>query len=382
MEMAKNLTEKDIASLKFVVCGPFTNAESEKYLDVLPAAGKYLYNLAWGLQENGAEVVKAVYVPYSIKASDEKNVRAAYKNEKIVELRGNSRRKSVAEYQDKILAEVSKKTVVVFYNMNYSLMGLYRKVVAKGGKPLLIVADHGHSSACKDLKRKLYAMACEREFKKFKKVIILSAQTKIKFNGSADVKVMEGGIKYSDFADYTAPIRREKIQYTSTGSLKPLLGVDMLLEAIHESKRDDFTFMFSGRGESVPDIESAAKLDSRIYCKGFLSRDGYTKMMEDTNVFVSARNMEFEKNNNSFPSKILEYLATGRIIVSTRFPGYQKFDNHILFYNGSTDELLKIMDDIASNYDVLAKKYYDSNRKFAESFDWKNQAQTLMDFVG
>ena len=367
--------------MKYIICGPFTNETSEKYMDVLPAAGKFLYNLSSGLECNGYEVIRAVYIPYDIKPGHEKMVETAYSNDQIVVRRGHERAKSTREYQKQILECVDRDTIVIFYNVNYSLFGLYEAVVKKGGKPLLILADHGHSSACKNIKRKIYAMMCEHEFKKFDKVIQLSAETKVKFKNDADRMVLEGGINYDEFKHYEMPVRRGKLYYTSTGSLKPLLGVDMLLKTIAESKRKDFVFTFSGRGESVPDIEKAAQIDTRIVCKGFLSRKEYSEMMSQTNVFVSARNMEFEKNNNSFPSKILEYLATGRIIVSIKFPGYQKFQKSIIFYNGTEDELLSIMDKIADNYDELARKYYIRNRKFAMSFDWKNQAKKIVDFM-
>lgn len=367
--------------MKYIICGPFTNEISEKYMDVLPAAGKFLYNLSWGLECNGHEVIRAVYIPYDIEHGRESLVEAAYSNDQIVVRRGSDRSKSTKEYQKKILASVNKNTIVIFYNINYSLFGLYEAVIKKGGKPLLILADHGHSSVCKNIKRKVYAMVCEHEFKKFDKVIQLSAETKVKFKRNASRMVLEGGINYDEFEHYEMPVRREKLYYTSTGSLKPLLGVDMLLRTIAQSKRNDFTFTFSGRGESVPDIESASKKDARIECKGFLSRSEYSEMMSQTNIFVSARNMEFEKNNNSFPSKILEYLATGRIIVSTKFPGYQRFQESIIFYNGTDEELLSIMDKIADDYDELANRYYTINRKFAMAFDWRNQAKRIAAFM-
>lgn len=367
--------------MKYVICGPFTNELSEKYMDVLPAAGKFLYNLSRGLEHNGYEVIRAVYIPYDIETGCEKLVEGAYSSDHIVVRRGDDRSRSTKEYQKKILEYVDQNTVVVFYNINYSLVRLHDAVVKKGGKPLLILADHGHSSVCKNIKSKIYAKICEHEFKKFDKVIQLSAETKVKFKKCADRMVLEGGINYDEFAHYEMPIRGNILHYTSTGSLKPLLGVDMLLRTIALRKCDDFIFTFSGRGESVSDIERVAQKDSRVEYKGFLSRSEYSKMMSETNVFVSARNMEFEKNNNSFPSKILEYLATGRMIISTKFPGYQKFQQAIIFYDGSDEELLSIMDMISDQYDELAVKYYIRNREIAKTFDWRNQAKRLAAFM-
>ncbi len=367
--------------MKYIICGPFTNEESEKYMDVLPAAGKYLNNFADGLEKNGCEVIRAVYIPYEIFPEKEELVRRAYTKEQILVLKDGDILKSVKEYQKRILEYVDKDTVVVFYNITYFLFGLFEKVVRKGGKPLLIVADHGHSSSCTNFKRKMYAYACEYEFKKFEKVIILSAETKIKFRKNAQISVMEGGIKFSAFENFAPPKRLDAMHYTSTGNLKPLLGIDNILSTVSKSKRNDFVFTFSGRGDSVPVIEEVSKSDKRVICKGFLSREEYSKMMDETNVFVSARNMEFEKNNNSFPSKILEYLATGRIIISTRFPGYKKFENNIIFYDGSDEALLKLMDELAENYEELAEKYYVSNREFVKTFDWEYQARKIIEFM-
>lgn len=102
--------------------------------------------------------------------------------------------------------------------------------------------------------------------------------------------------------------------------------------------------------------------------------------MKNANIFINPRNMNLQQNQNNFPSKVMEYLATGRIVISTRFPGHEIFKDHIIFYE-SEDELENILLDLYEKYDLINKNIFSNNRIFAQNFYWNMQAKKIEEIL-
>ena len=86
------------------------------------------------------------------------------------------------------------------------------------------------------------------------------------------------------------------------------------------------------------------------------------------------------ENRNNFPSKTLEYLATGRMIISTEFSGYEEFANSMIWYNGTAEDLADTLVDTIEKYEYLYKQKYFENRNKALEYDWNKQAKRILEF--
>jgi glycosyltransferase involved in cell wall biosynthesis len=96
-----------------------------------------------------------------------------------------------------------------------------------------------------------------------------------------------------------------------SGALSRRNGVERLLAAFQMIRRSDYRLVLCGDGESRTAIEAAASQDARVIYKGQIPRDEVLKEQRAATLLVNPRTPEGEFTRFSFPSKTMEYLASG-----------------------------------------------------------------------
>jgi glycosyltransferase involved in cell wall biosynthesis len=102
-----------------------------------------------------------------------------------------------------------------------------------------------------------------------------------------------------------------------SGALVDAAGVNLLLDAIPHVKDATIEFWFSGRGPLEGRLKQQAATDPRIRCFGFVTDAEYSDLLQRAAVLVNPRPSRLLENRYNFPSKIMEYMAAGRPIIST-----------------------------------------------------------------
>ncbi|GAB3957823.1 glycosyltransferase [Micromonospora vulcania] len=105
------------------------------------------------------------------------------------------------------------------------------------------------------------------------------------------------------------------------GGLSRAYGVDRLVEAFRGLPGDDLRLCLYGRGELVEWLREQAAVDRRILAPELLPRAELLPRLTRASVLVNPRPVGQDFVRWSFPSKIIEYLATGVPVVSTRLSG-------------------------------------------------------------
>ncbi|MFG1839862.1 glycosyltransferase [Micromonospora sp. NPDC049175] len=105
------------------------------------------------------------------------------------------------------------------------------------------------------------------------------------------------------------------------GGLSRAYGVDRLVEAFRGLPGNDLRLCVYGRGELAGWLRDQAALDRRIVPPALLPRAELLPRLARAAVLVNPRPVEQDFVRWSFPSKIIEYLAAGVPVVSTRLPG-------------------------------------------------------------
>ena len=365
--------------MRLIICGPVFNEDVErKLVDASPAAGKFLNNMIDAIENNSVEVIKAVYLTYPVIDKQYESIANQYQGNDFITFKSKMIIKSVLDYQKRVLSLVKPGTGVIFYNISYPYFSLCKKIEKLGGKCLLLLADHTNSNDETKISKKIIARLSEKEFKNFRRVVSLSDVPNVKFHNGIKKLVVHGGIKNSDYTKFDPPEKKSNIIVTYAGLLSNVTGVDNFLKAIAICQLKNVEFHISGKGDLEEAIEKASLQDNRIKYLGFMTQDKYLLELKKANIMINPRNMDLEQNSNNFPSKVLEYLATGRLIISTRFSGYKDFEKNIIFYDGSPETLASCIDSTVSDYNNLASKHYDENRKLALEYDWNNQVKKII----
>ena len=122
-----------------------------------------------------------------------------------------------------------------------------------------------------------------------------------------------------------------------TGTLATKYGVLDLVRAFRLLKDQDCNLIICGSGDADSEIKDYAAADSRIRFLGIVHNELAKTLQNEATVLVNPRKPEGEYTAYSFPSKTMEYLETGNIVVSYRLPGIPKeYEGKICFVEDSS----------------------------------------------
>ncbi len=135
------------------------------------------------------------------------------------------------------------------------------------------------------------------------------------------------------------PFSNKKITIGYFGGLTKEKGAEELLKLAGKLDLDNFAFVVCGNGElSKKFIEMNNTQPGRFNFFGAVSENELIKKMAEVDVIVNAHHLNF----GVFPFKIIEALASSRLIISTRLPtkGFEDFTSPIEFYDGTLEDLI------------------------------------------
>ncbi|HNV01854.1 MAG TPA: glycosyltransferase [Vicinamibacterales bacterium] len=101
------------------------------------------------------------------------------------------------------------------------------------------------------------------------------------------------------------------------GSLWEINGVGLVLEAFGRLGEPGFVLLVAGQGPLQAVVKAAAARDARILPLGFLGPEDLASAYARADVLLNIRLTESNPAPYHFPSKLHEYLATGRLVIST-----------------------------------------------------------------
>lgn len=123
------------------------------------------------------------------------------------------------------------------------------------------------------------------------------------------------------------------------GGLHEIYGVKTLVDAFHESSIP-YEIHFYGNGEVVSYIEAVEKIDPRIKYMGIVSHDALLKLEQGAKLLVNPRPVRGKLDTRyNFPSKLMEYMQSGRPVITTKLLGIPgDYDDCMFFFEDDTKE--------------------------------------------
>lgn len=106
-----------------------------------------------------------------------------------------------------------------------------------------------------------------------------------------------------------------------SGTLARRYGILNLVKAFTLLSNSQYRLVICGDGDSVDKIQEYIKQDNRIIYKGQLPREAVLKLQRMATLLVNPRTPEGEFTKYSFPSKTMEYLASGVPTLLYKLPG-------------------------------------------------------------
>lgn len=159
-----------------------------------------------------------------------------------------------------------------------------------------------------------------------------------------------------------------------SGGIFQSYGIEILLDAAALAVDTDIKFVFCGKGDFVEKIISASEINLNVIYLGEISTESVVRLQRYALCLVNPRDPKQTFTKYSFPSKILEYMKSGRPVVSYRLPGipdeYFKYLIDPGVYNADAlfISILKFYNNDPTWSDSLGKK----TKEFVECYKSRN----------
>ena len=220
--------------------------------------------------------------------------------------------------------------------------------------------------------------------KKFDSFTLLSAPMveRLDINGKPWT-VMEG-IYQPPMHLLEAPKEHKKVIFYG-GHLDRRYGIIDLVEAFTQIKSPDYRLVICGKGDSVETINEYARKDDRITFLGLISRSEVISWQKRATVLVNPRHSTEIYTKYSFPSKTIEYLASGTPVVMHKLGCMtEEYDSYIFYTKEDSVEALKEkLEEVCEMSKEDLKNFGERARDFIlANKTAKAQCKKILDFIG
>jgi glycosyltransferase involved in cell wall biosynthesis len=195
---------------------------------------------------------------------------------------------------------------------------------------------------------------------------------------------MEGGVAPEVFAMGTHRPERETFVLAAAGSLDEANGILVILEAFRLLPELRFRLRIAGSGPLDSVVRLAAQLDERIEYLGFLSFADVLDVYSNADVLLNIRPTRALNTRYFFPSKLMEYLASGTPVITT-CTGHveQEFRDFVWLVREETPaELASLIRIVADEPAAARQRKAEQARKYmSENKTWAVQAARVAAFL-
>lgn len=129
---------------------------------------------------------------------------------------------------------------------------------------------------------------------------------------------------------YSNTIGKKVVIYA--GSLKKIYGIQNLTEGFIKAVIPDSELWIYGDGDYREELEAICEQNPSVIYKGVRSNEEVVSAERKAALLVNPRPSSPEYTKYSFPSKTMEYMASGTPLLTTRLPGIPaEYNNHLYF---------------------------------------------------
>jgi len=104
-----------------------------------------------------------------------------------------------------------------------------------------------------------------------------------------------------------------------SGTLSEYNSVAEILEAFHSIAETQLRLRVFGTGDLADLVVRYSKMDSRIFYGGLVTAEQVSRELLQADLLLNIRITDHVVNDFSFPSKLMQYLASNRLVLSTEF---------------------------------------------------------------
>lgn len=284
----------------------------------------------------------------------------------------------------------SKDDVIMLYDM-YPNQGVPMAMLRKSvnDRTVCLLADLSIGGVVKEkglrkFLRKFYDRSTLSNMKKCGNYIVLNENAAKAFVPHSQYMVMDGGIEPSEYAELTAGWNSGEKNIIYTGALVDYSGIMNLIAAMELLDDPSIVLDIYGDGVLRPEIQTIATQNPRIRYHGRVSNQEAMAAQQSAWLLANPRPTESHIAQVTFPSKIFEYLMSGRPVMTTRLNGFSADYDALLFWvDGNTPEALAACVNTIGRMDdrELAQRAYAARAYLLKHKTWEQNAHKVHGFL-
>lgn len=142
---------------------------------------------------------------------------------------------------------------------------------------------------------------------------------------------------YSGNSNLNAVDKTKELALLYTGALVLRYGIGDLLDAFMKIDDKRFRLWLCGIGDAVDYIKECKRKDNRIIYFGKVSKSEAETMQKKATLLINPRHSSEELTKYSFPSKTIEYMASGTPTLMCHLPSIpSEYDEHLFYFTDET----------------------------------------------
>lgn len=154
--------------------------------------------------------------------------------------------------------------------------------------------------------------------------------------------VVVEGIYNTSNIETSNNIDRKQKTVLYTGTLEQRYGILNLINAFTKIEDPEYRLWICGDGNTKQDIINFSKKDNRICYLGLKPHNEVVELQKQATLLINPRNSESNYTKFSFPSKTMEYLASGTPTLIYKLEGIpEEYYKHTFTVNDNSIEVLK-----------------------------------------
>ena len=271
----------------------------------------------------------------------------------------------------------SNDFIIVVDTLRLSLLKAAKKIAAEYNVKIVGMLTDNPDNLSSVLKS--YALHIKRLVRSLDGYLALTDGLVQVFNGYKPSYVFEGLVDSPDV------FKKDPIYdyYFFAGSLYERYGVKTLVDAFHESNIKS-KLVVAGTGPLAKYIEHLSYDDYRILYLPQLSRDKILGYERNAIVNINPRPLDPKLDNESVPSKLIEYLSNGQPVLSTKYPKlYGPFKDDVFWIEDSSLEgVRKALEEFSkADFNDAKRKAYTAKMKAFEFYGLEVQSESIDHFL-
>lgn len=183
-------------------------------------------------------------------------------------------------------------------------------------------------------------------------------------------------------SDEVAKLPGKTVMYA--GGIQTRYGVFDLIEAFQRLQGEDYRLLLCGGCGEMEKLNQCLAKDPRISYLGLVPTEKVRKLQRQVTLLVNPRHSAEEFTKYSFPSKTLEYMASGTPVLMSPLPSMpEEYKEHLYLFDDETvDGMSKRIEEILSkDEDELKQKGSEAKDYILRKKNPKTQVKKIIDLI-